>query len=179
MIARSDDGERFTTVLTLKPARFFAAMVERPALVRTEDGWSGWEDLPVEDAGPDPGTAEARGAAPVVATEPLWVSEGADGVDVRVTGAGVAASDDVEVTLIEPQVGAADPSGPGAGGARSGSSGGGAPAASASAATAGVPSIVSRAQWGADESLRTARCSEVSYTGAPKVAFVREDEVVS
>jgi len=39
VIARSDDGERYATVLTLKPARFFAAMVERPALVRTDDGW--------------------------------------------------------------------------------------------------------------------------------------------
>ena len=36
---------------------------------------------PPPTAGPDPGTAEARGAAPVVATEPLWVSDGADGVE--------------------------------------------------------------------------------------------------
>lgn len=39
VIARSDDGERFAPVLTLRPARFFAAMVERPALVRLGDGW--------------------------------------------------------------------------------------------------------------------------------------------
>ncbi len=148
-----------------------AAQVE--VRVRTEDGWSGWEDLPVEDAGPDPGTAEARGAArdAVVATEPLWVGDGADGVDVRVTGEGVAASDDVEVTLIEPRTAPADREVAGVGG-RAAAAPAATPAATASAAAAGVPSITSRAQWGADESLRTDRCAEVSYTGTPRVAFV-------
>ena len=131
--------------------------------VRTDDGWSAWQELGVEDAGPDPGTAEARGALDVVATDPLWVSGGADGVDVRVTGDAVAASDDVEVTLVEPQTADADPDG-----TRPAS----APASSASAAAAGVPRIISRAQWGADESLRTSTCTDVSYTGTPKVAFV-------
>jgi hypothetical protein len=39
VIARSADGERFDEVLTLRPGRFFASMVERPALVRVDDGW--------------------------------------------------------------------------------------------------------------------------------------------
>ena len=38
VIARSDDGERFETVARLDKARWGAAMVERPALVRTGDG---------------------------------------------------------------------------------------------------------------------------------------------
>jgi hypothetical protein len=38
VIARSDDGERFETVATLDKERWGAAMVERPALARTDDG---------------------------------------------------------------------------------------------------------------------------------------------
>jgi hypothetical protein len=38
VVARSADGEEFTTVATLDEARFDAQAVERPALVRTEDG---------------------------------------------------------------------------------------------------------------------------------------------
>ncbi|MEV4383063.1 hypothetical protein [Streptosporangium sp. NPDC049644] len=40
VVARSADGERFTTVAVLPRHRFGAAMVERPALVRTPSG--GW-----------------------------------------------------------------------------------------------------------------------------------------
>jgi hypothetical protein len=40
VIARSEDGERFTTVATIGQARFGAQSLERPALVRTdEDRW--------------------------------------------------------------------------------------------------------------------------------------------
>src|SRR5919202_5250425 len=39
VIARSEDGESFETVLTLDESRFDAMYVERPALVRTDDGW--------------------------------------------------------------------------------------------------------------------------------------------
>ncbi|WP_189250870.1 hypothetical protein [Streptosporangium pseudovulgare] len=38
VVARSPDGERFTTVAVLPRGRFGAAMVERPALVRTPSG---------------------------------------------------------------------------------------------------------------------------------------------
>ena len=38
VIARSEDGERLTTVATLDQARFGAASMERPAVVRTDDG---------------------------------------------------------------------------------------------------------------------------------------------
>jgi len=39
VVARSDDGERLTTVATLEKGRFGAESLERPALVRTADGW--------------------------------------------------------------------------------------------------------------------------------------------
>jgi hypothetical protein len=38
VVARSEDGERFTTVATMESAYFGAQWVERPALVRTDDG---------------------------------------------------------------------------------------------------------------------------------------------
>jgi hypothetical protein len=39
VVARSDDGEGFTTVCTIDQARFDAQSMERPALVRTDEGW--------------------------------------------------------------------------------------------------------------------------------------------
>jgi hypothetical protein len=39
IVARSDDGERFETVVTLDESRFGAMAVERPALVRLDGGW--------------------------------------------------------------------------------------------------------------------------------------------
>ena len=38
VVARSDDGEHFTTVATLDQARFGAQSMERPSLVRTDAG---------------------------------------------------------------------------------------------------------------------------------------------
>ena len=38
VVARSDDGEQFTTVATLDKSRFDAMSMERPALVRTPEG---------------------------------------------------------------------------------------------------------------------------------------------
>jgi hypothetical protein len=39
VVARSADGERFEPVVTLDESQFGAMAVERPALVRTDDGW--------------------------------------------------------------------------------------------------------------------------------------------
>ena len=38
VVARSDDGETFSTVATLDKSRFGAMSMERPALVRTDEG---------------------------------------------------------------------------------------------------------------------------------------------
>jgi hypothetical protein len=39
IVARSRDGERFETIVTLDESRFGAMAVERPALVRLDEGW--------------------------------------------------------------------------------------------------------------------------------------------
>jgi len=78
VVARSEDGERFTTVATLDKERFGAQSLERPSLVRTDDGrwrlyvcpaapppskhW--WIDVLEADDPADFADAEARTAFP-------------------------------------------------------------------------------------------------------------------
>jgi len=139
-----------------------------------EDGaWSTWETLPVEDAGPDAGSAEARSAAPVVGTSPL-ATDGARGYQLRVDTTSGAAPQDLQVRVVDGGDGdvarverAAGPAAAAAAAEVRGSTvaaSATAPAAgtlsatsagtlSATASTAAQPTIVTRAQWGADESL--------------------------
>ncbi|GAA2807784.1 hypothetical protein [Nonomuraea dietziae] len=73
-MARSADGERFTTVALLPRHRFGAAMVERPALVRTSsDRWRLYVSC-ATPAGPSTG-----GSSPVEAASPEGLAE----ADVR------------------------------------------------------------------------------------------------
>lgn len=135
--------------------------------VRTDEGWTGWQPLSVEDSSPDPGTAEAGRARAGGATSPLWVSGGADAVDVRVQVDGDAQTPDgdpavsgVKASLVDPKVDAPT------------AATSGAPLATARADAGDMPGVITRAQWGADESLRLGRCTAPSYTTTPKVAFV-------
>lgn len=142
------------------------ADVDVQVRVRTDDGWSGWQALEVEDSSPDPGTKEAAQAADKGSTSPLWVSGGADAVDVRVTVPSDAKTPDGEPAVSDVRTSLVDPK------ASVGTQPAAAtPAASAQAASA-MPGVITRAQWGADESLRLAKCSAPTYTGTPKVAFV-------
>jgi hypothetical protein len=117
--------------------------------VRTRglDGtWTAWTTLEREPAhldGPDPGTPEAIAAVDTASTEPLWVGD-ADGFQVRIEGS----LEEVEATLIDTE-GLAEgrlsrivrhlaPR----------------PLATPADASVGRPAIISRAQWGANESLR-------------------------
>ena len=77
VVARSPDGERFETVSTLDQARFGAASMQRPAVVRTDGHWRlyvcnaspppskhWWIDLLEADDPADLGDAEARTVFP-------------------------------------------------------------------------------------------------------------------
>ncbi|MFC5379684.1 peptidoglycan recognition protein [Aquipuribacter nitratireducens] len=108
--------------------------------VREADGWTGWTPLDVNDAAPDPGTEEALLAADVTATEPLVTAQ-ADGVQVRVRSAAGEEPEDLEAVLIDPGSDAAPAAEP----------------LSGAGAASGAPAVVTRSQWGADESKR--RCS--------------------
>jgi putative cell wall-binding protein len=104
--------------------------------VRDNGRWGDWTTMEADDDhGPDPGTPEAlheRGG-----TDPYVVTS--DAVQVRVLTA-KAKAPDAQLDVVDPSVSAAD-----------------APTSLAgSAQAAGTkPTILSRAQWGADESLRT------------------------
>ena len=140
--------------------------------VRTRDGsgaWSDWTTVGAEDAAPDPGTPDARSAAShdvgTVHSEPLFAGS-ADMVQTRVVGAASAPSG-LRVQVIDPGTSAADanPSGR-------------VSSPNAASAAPAQPGIYSRAQWGADESLRSRNpgCGTPSYAPTVKVAFVHHTD---
>ncbi len=123
--------------------------------IRESGQWTPWAELPVSEHRPDPGTDEAERAR--YASEPL-VTTGADGVQVRIDTPDGEVPAGTEVMLIDNPVTADDERI----GTRS------LPLNSAGAAAA-QPRIISRAEWGANESLRR---GTTSYSDELKVAFV-------
>ena len=121
--------------------------------VRTREAgrWGGWQVMPREDAAPDPGTPEAAHARQQ-ATEPFVVT--GERAQVRVLSArgGVPAASAV---VVDPGSSPAD--------ATVGRS-----APGAAHADAARPTIYSRADWGADESIRS---GAPSY-GQAQMAFI-------
>ena len=122
--------------------------------VRESGAWSGWRVLEVE-GGPDAGSAEAQSARATIATQP-YSSASADGIQVRVDTTAGSPPPDLTLVTVDPGTSAADanvqqsPSGVAHG-------------------AAVQPAIVTRAQWGADESLRD--CTPTS-SETIKVGFV-------
>ncbi len=121
----------------------------------TDGRWGAWTAVPLSDSAPDPGSAEAARAK--VATEPVGVT-GSEQVQLRVSASATTARlEGLEATFVDGGTSAAD------------ASLGDLPAASASASVV-QPSIITRAEWGADERLRT--CSSPSYVDSVKGAIV-------
>ena len=120
----------------------------------TGHAWGVWEPLSVSDAAPDPGSLDARRGR--TGTEPL-VTGPSDGVQVRIDTTSHLAPTGARLELIDPGTSAAD--------ATIGALG---PASSAAAAMS-TPTIISRAQWGADESLRN---GFAGYSDTIKVGFI-------
>jgi N-acetylmuramoyl-L-alanine amidase len=105
---------------------------------RSGSGWSGWTTLHIDDEhAPDPGSPEAARARP--GTDPLVVGD-ADAAQVRVE-ADPRLPRDLKLELVDPGTSAADAAV-------------GQPGGSTAAAAPARPQIYTRAQWGADESLR-------------------------
>jgi hypothetical protein len=124
--------------------------------VREAGTWTAWQTLEPNDEGPDPGTEEYELASAVTGTDPL-VSSGADAIQVSVETPAAEVSPSLEVVVIDPGTSSSDETLVES-----------TPLSSASASTA-QPAIVSRAAWGANESLR--RCSP-SYSSTIKAATV-------
>lgn len=138
---------------------------------RTDGRWGAWSDLEYhDDHGPDPDSAEARRARP--GTDPVLVGT-VDEVQVRVDVArGTAAPDDMSLSVIDPGEaadtvserpaldtstldGPATPGDAAPAPETAGAAGEEQLALSAAEATP-RPQIFSRAQWGADERMRSA-----------------------
>ena len=126
---------------------------------RQESVWGPWTALGEGDAFADGGTDDT--ASTRSATSPLWVGE-STGIQVRASSS-QGRPKDLRVDLIDPGASPAD--------VTLGESA--APLSPAAAADDGRPAIITRAEWGADESIRLAECPDgPTYTGAPKVGFV-------
>ena len=121
--------------------------------VRERGRWTGWQELGVTEHAPDPGSAEAARARQIV--DPL-VTAAADGVQVRIqTPSGRAPRDATLVAVDSPPAPADAATTP-------------SPLSTARAAAA-KPTIITRAQWGADESRRN---GGPYYSDTIKVGFV-------
>jgi SpoIID/LytB domain protein len=114
--------------------------------VREDEGWSDWYALVVSDHLPDPESVEARDV--VHGTEPLLASQ-ADAYQVRIDTPGGVEPEGMELVLVDNAVDGADEQ---MLEARS------LPVSTASAGawSAPMPTIITRAEWGADESMRRA-----------------------
>ena len=120
--------------------------------------WSAWESIEAgNDDGPDARSGDARSGRLRAGTVPIWTGP-SNGVQVRVETRSGAAPQDVRIELVDPGRSPADASVAGARTPRS-----------AAHAEAPTPAIIPRAQWGADESIRTGR---PSYNDTVRVGFV-------
>ena len=116
--------------------------------------WLPWMEVPISDHLPDPDTEEGQRAR--FATEPI-VTDGADGIQVRIDTPSGEMPADTDLTLVDNPVRPEDATLSGEG-----------PTSSAQASVR-KPTIIPRAQWGADETLRR---GNTSYSDTIKVAFV-------
>lgn len=145
VVTTQERVEEFTVVGVSLPAVEAPADLAVEIRTATGDTWSGWEEVDVsKDSGPDASTGE--GSPGRLVSEPL-VAVGADAVQVRMT---TAAPAQLPASLVATTVDA------------------GAPTAADRAVTTAAPTpstvaglavrrpaVVTRAQWGANESWRT------------------------
>jgi SpoIID/LytB domain protein len=155
-VTKPTDTEPFTLVgVDWKGAAPAGTVVQ--VRVRNDGTWSDWQTLEVDaEHGPDPGSEEAQHVR--TGTDPLLVEAGSDGVQVRVDTPGGVLPTDAQVSLVDPKQSEADALV--------------SPTPLSTAAAAGdplKPAIITRAQWGADESLRS---RGPVYTGTIRAGFL-------
>ncbi|MCW2681774.1 MAG: N-acetylmuramoyl-L-alanine amidase, family 2 [Frankiales bacterium] len=121
---------------------------------RSSGRWSDWESVEADsDDAPDAGSPDTRGAFRL-GTAPIWTGP-SDGVQVRVNALSGAKPRDVRIELVDPGTSPADAlvDGP----------------RDQAHSEEPRPQIITRAQWGADESIRR---GSPSYNSTVKVGFV-------
>jgi uncharacterized protein with LGFP repeats len=160
--------ETFSTIgVTWAHGTLSAPQVE--VRVRTNGSWSDWHLLP-DDTAEGPNGNEGRRGKP--GTAPLWVGT-SDGVEVRVSDDPTAATmslSDLSVSLVDPEVLSSDSRVQSLGSRITTDS-----VAPRMPNLVGQPAVVTRAQWGADERLRSYNgqgCAQPRYTSTIKAAIV-------
>jgi hypothetical protein len=147
------------TLVIRRPAELVAVSADEPfpagttIQMRVKDaaGWSEWSDLHVDpEHGPDPASAEARRAR--VGSDPLMAQD-ARRVQVRIDTPDGRVPKGTELTLVDAPAAPSDAAARGM----------------AQMATVGLPPIVTRAQWGANESWRS---RQPIYTSDLRAGFV-------
>ena len=156
VLTRELDADRFTAAgITWKRAGA-PKTVTVQVRVRQDGQWSDWFHLERE-GGPDSGSAEGKRAAAKDSTEPITAAHG-EAIQVRVDTDSGAVPAELSLVTVDPGTSPAD------------ANLAGAPVNTAHAGTRS-PNIISRAQWGADESLRPSDCSP-EYSSTLKAAVV-------
>jgi len=162
-LSRQQQTAGFSTVGVTWATDRGLAPVSASVRIHAKGRWSRWTDLGgADDVAPDNGSIDVTGHVVRTGTSPMWVGP-ADGVQARVATTGRGRTPrDLRVDLIDPGTSGADKSfGTPA-----------APPSSASAAPA-MPTILRRAQWGADESIRK---DGPSYSATVKIGFVHHTD---
>ena len=122
---------------------------------RADGRWSAWESVEADaDDAPDAGSADTRSQGFRLGTAPIWTGP-SDGVQVRVNALSGAKPRDVRIELVDPGTSPADAlvDGP----------------RDQARAEEPMPRIITRREWGADESIRR---GSPSYNSTVKVGFV-------
>jgi hypothetical protein len=137
--------------------------VQANVRVHSHGVWTDWSALSKSDSGADGGSPDDANGVPRDGTEPLWVGS-ADGVQASFVSSTGRTPRDLRIDLVDPGTSRAD------------ATFSHSPSVSSAAvahADAVQPQIFTRADWGADESLRLGACpSGPENAGAIKVAFV-------
>jgi len=142
---------------------------------RADGRWSAWQGLEATDAAADPGSKDDRAALArhvQQVTEPIWVGR-SDAVQGRIRAlrpdaAHTPVPGHLRLVLVDPGTSDADANPTGL-----------ATAGSTASASEAKPGILTRAQWGADESLRGVNgvdCTRPSYSPTVKVGFVHHTD---
>ncbi|MBU6213170.1 MAG: N-acetylmuramoyl-L-alanine amidase [Actinomycetales bacterium] len=131
--------------------------------VRESGQWQQWHVLAASADGPDAGSADARRAAGRSGTDPMLTSGSSDGVEAVVTTRSGRLPAGLHVLLIDGRRTAADLSAAAQG-------------VAAAYADPAAPTIVPRAGWGADETLKS---GDPKYSATIKIGFVHHTVTAS
>lgn len=127
--------------------------------IREPEGWQPWQSVGVRVDAPDVGSVDQQMTRGRWGTDPVITSGRSTGIQARVWTASGRRPRSLDVVLIDGRANAADAQAVGAGRTWP----------NAAFAAAATPTVVSRAGWGADESLRT---GDPRYASTIKMAFV-------